>query len=111
MTDSTIAELARKNQELRQLVTRLSAIVLRDAVERRELAARAPQVLMTPIERVARLREFAQQSGQLRGISLRLMQMGLACRNAQAADGLKGLAAAFAAEAGRVDALISTARG
>jgi hypothetical protein len=85
--------------------------VLRDAVERRQLAAREPQVLTTPVERVARLRELAQQSGQLRGISLRLMQMGLACRDAQAADEFKGLADAFVAEAGRVDALIAAARG
>jgi hypothetical protein len=47
-------------------------------------------------------------SGQLREISMRLMQVGLACREADAAGALKGLAGEFADEAGQVDTLIAS---
>ncbi len=108
--DSTIAELERENRDLRQVVTRLSAIVLGNAVEQRQLAMRQADVSMTPVERIAKLRKLSMQSGQLRAISLRLMQIGLACREAEAADALKGLAGEFSDEAAQVDALIAAAR-
>jgi hypothetical protein len=110
MMDSTTAELARENRDLRQVVTRLSAIVLRNAVEQRRLATRQADVLMTPVERIAKVRELSMQSGQLRAISLRLMQIGLACHEAEGADTLKGLAGEFSDEASQVDALIAAAR-
>jgi len=66
---------------------------------------------MRPIERVAKMREFATQSGQLRAISLRLMQIGLACHDAEGADALKRLAGEFSDEATHMDALIAAARG
>ena len=110
MTDEMIAELTRENRDLRQVVTRLSAIVLRNAVEQRQLASRQADALLTPVERIAKLREFSMQSGQLRALSLRLMQIGLASRASEAADALKGLAGEFSDEAAQVDALIAVAR-
>jgi hypothetical protein len=110
MTDEMIAELTKQNRDLRQVVARLSAIVLRNAVEQRQRASRRADAAMTPVERIAKVREFSMQSGQLRAISLRLMQLGLACREAEAADALKGLAGEFSDEAAQVDALIATAR-
>ncbi|HEY1544850.1 MAG TPA: hypothetical protein VGG01_20825 [Xanthobacteraceae bacterium] len=104
-----IAELARENRDLRQVLTRLSAIVLRNACEQRQLASRQADARMTPVERIAKVRELSMQSGQLRGISLRLIQIGLACRDAEAADALKGLAGEFSDEAAQVDAVIATA--
>jgi len=111
MTDSMIAELARENRDLRQVVARLSAIVLRNAIEQRQLATRQPDASMTPVERIAKLREFTMHSGQLREISLRLMQIGLACRDAKAGSALKGLAGEFSDEAGQVDAIVAATRG
>jgi len=111
MTDEMIAQLTRENRDLRQVVARLSAIVLRNAVEQRQLATRQADVPMTPVERIARLREFTMHSGQLREISLRLMQIALACREGKAGDALKGLAGEFTDEAAQVDALVTSARG
>lgn len=105
-----IAELARENRDLRQVVTRLSTIVLRNAAEQRQLASRQTEDVMTPVERIAKLRDLSVQSGQWRTISLRLMQIGLACRDAEAAIALEGLAGEFADEAGHVDALMAAAR-
>ena len=76
MTDSNLAELARENRDLRQVVKQLSAIVLRNAAEQRQLAMRQADAVMTPVERIAKLRELSVQSGQWRTISLRLMQIG-----------------------------------
>jgi hypothetical protein len=109
--DEMSAALAKENRDLRQVLTRLTAIILRSSVEQRQLATRQADVVMTPVERIAKMREFSLHSGQLRAISLRLMQIGLACREAEAADALKGLAGEFADEAGHVDAVIATARG
>jgi hypothetical protein len=110
MNESTIAELAGKNRDLRQLVTRLSAIILRNAANERGRSARESRANMTPVERVSRMHELSMHSGQLREISIRLMRIGLACREAAAAGALKALAAEFADEAGHVDALIATSR-
>jgi hypothetical protein len=110
MTDATIAALAKENRDLRQVLTRLSAIVLRSSLEQRRMATRQADVLMTPVERIAKVREFSLHSGQLRALSLRLMQIGLACHESEAADALKGLAGEFADEAGHVDDVIATAR-
>jgi hypothetical protein len=112
MTDETMTALAKENRDLRQVVMRLSAIVLRSSVEQRQLATRqAADALMTPVERIAKLRELSLHSGQLRELSLRLMQIRLACRESEAANVLKGLAGEFVDEAGHVDSLIAAARG
>jgi hypothetical protein len=110
MTDAMIAELARKNRDLSQVVTRLSTIVLRNAVEQRQLAARQADLPLSPVERIAKLRELTMQSGELREISLRLMSIGLACREPRVGNMLKGLAGEFSDEAGRVDGLITATR-
>jgi hypothetical protein len=104
MTNEMTAALARENRDLCQVPTRLSASVLRSSVEQRQLATRQADTLMTPVGRTAKVREFSLQSGQLRAILLRLMQVGLACREAESADALKGLAGEFSDEAGHVDA-------
>lgn len=111
MNHSPIAELTRKNRDLRLLVTRLSAIILRNAAEQRQVAAQEARLVMTPVERMTRLRELTMHSGELREISLQVMQIGLTCRQADAANALKRLAGEFGEEAGRVDALIATAPG
>jgi hypothetical protein len=110
MNDTTNVALARKNRDLRQLVTRLSAIILRNALDQRQQAVRQAHIAMSPVERVGRVRELSMHSGQLREISMRLMQIGLSCREADAAAALKGLAGEFADEAGHVDALIAATR-
>jgi len=72
MTNSTCADLQKKNDDLRQLVIRLSTILLCNAVEQRELIGQrsnkiAARVLaaMTPVGLVCRLREISLRCGEL----------------------------------------------
>jgi hypothetical protein len=72
MTDLTLADLLNENHDLRQLVIRLSTILLRNAVEQRELISLrsnriASRVLaaMTPVGLVGRLREVSLRCGEL----------------------------------------------
>ena len=103
MVYSTIAELQRKNDDLRQLVIKLSTIILRNVVEQRELVGIrddevAPRLLAstTPLAVVARLRE----------VSMRCSELSLDCRDSASAHTLEGLSVELAAEAESLEVLL-----
>jgi hypothetical protein len=100
---STVAELQKKNDDLRQLVIKLSTIILRNVVEQRELIgigddATAPRLLAstTPVAIVARLRE----------VSMRCSELSLDCRESESAHVLEGLSVELAAEAETLEVLL-----
>ena len=103
MPNSTLAELQRKNADLRELVIRLSTIVLRNVVEQRELmgihgSEFAPRMMaaMTPVGVVARLRE----------ISLRCSELSRDCCDGDAVRALENLGVELAAEAESLEVLL-----
>jgi phosphate uptake regulator len=103
MTNSTIAELRIENKSLLALVIRLSAIILRNVVEQRELIGsrdsemvRYLLVAVTPVEIVARLRE----------VSLRCSQLSLGSPDSQDAEALERVGVELAAEAEALEVLL-----
>jgi hypothetical protein len=106
MSALTIAELRKKNDDLRQLVIRLGTIILRNAVEHRELVAArgselGPRLLAatTPVRTVDRLREIA----------LRCNELSRDCRDTDASHALEGLSAQLATEAETLEVLLRIA--
>jgi hypothetical protein len=103
MGNSTVADLQRKNDDLNQLVIRLSTIILRNVVEQRELVniygskidPRLPAA-MTPVAIVYRLRE----------VSKRCSELSLDCNDSEAAHALEGLSVELATEAETLEALL-----
>lgn len=103
MTNSKVAELRKKNDDLRQLVIRLSTIILKNVVEQRELlgihiSETAPGLLaaMTPVAIVDRLRE----------ISMRCRELSLDCCDIDAVRALEGLSVELAIEAESLEVLL-----
>jgi hypothetical protein len=102
MTDLRVAELRQKNNDLFQLVIRLSTIILRNVVEQRELllirdGTFDPRMLaaMMPAEIVARLREVAMHCSRL----------SIDCPDGAAAQTLEQLGVELATEAKDLEAL------
>lgn len=100
------AELKEKNRNLRQLVIRLSTIILRNVVEQRELVGIhgneiAPRLLvaMTPVGIAARLRE----------VSMRCSELSRDSRNGDAARTLEELSVELANEAESLEVLLKRA--
>jgi hypothetical protein len=102
MENSALAELQQENAELRQLVIRLGTIVLRNAVEQRELIGARSQVApalfaaTSPIGVISRLRE----------ISLRCSQLSRERGEGDAARALEGLGVALANEAQTLETIL-----
>jgi hypothetical protein len=102
MENSALAELQRENDELRQLVLRLGAIVLHNAVDQRELISTCSEVApdlfaaMTPVSVIGRLRE----------ISLRCSQLSRDHGDGDAARALEDLGVALANEAQTLETIL-----
>jgi hypothetical protein len=102
MEHSVLGELQRENLELRQLVIRLGTIVLRNAVEQRELIGARSEVAprlfaaMTPVSVVGRLRE----------ISVRCSQLSRDGSDGNAARALEDLGVALANEAQTLETIL-----
>ncbi len=109
MTNS-IAELERKNDDLRQVVIRLSTIILGNAIERRDVVAARPPVAITPAETIARLREISMRCTPLREVSMRCTQLSLDSRDSHVAQALERLGADLAAVADSTESLLRNPR-
>jgi hypothetical protein len=103
MANLTLAELQNKNRDLCQLVIRLSAIILRNVAEQRELAGIrgsqiAPQLLVAimPVGIVSRLREA----------SMRCSELSRDCCDGDTTRTLEGLGVELATEAEMFEALL-----
>jgi hypothetical protein len=103
MENSALAELQKENDDLRQLVIRLGTIILRNAIEQRELISTrsselAPRLLaaMTPVCVIGRLRE----------ISLRCSQLSRDSGDGDAARALEDLGVALANEAQALETIL-----
>jgi hypothetical protein len=108
VTHSTLVDLQRKNADLRQLVIRLSTIILRNMIEQRELVGLlgdevAPRMLalMTPAAVVSRLRE----------VSIRCTELSRGRCESSVAHAFEGLSVELAAEAEALEEILKIPGG
>jgi hypothetical protein len=105
MTIATIEKLQKKNDDLRQLVIRLGTIMLRNAVEQRELAGIRGRVIAP---RLLAATMPAGTVGHLREVALRCGEASRDCCDAETAHAFEGLSVELAAEAETLEVLLRT---
>lgn len=103
MINTKVAELKRKNHDLRQLVIRLATIILRNVIEQRELSGLrsgeiSPHLLaaMTPVAITARLRE----------VSMLCSELSRDCHDRESAQALEDISIELANEAENLEVLL-----